>query len=297
MWHRSLVVPVFLMLTALIPLVASAQAGRARFDEGMRLMVLEQPRSAEARFEDAVQAEPGVAQYHYWLGRSVGMQATRASKLKLPFMARRIKAAFERAVALDSTLVDPRDGLVFFYLLAPRIMGGSPAKAREQQRAIARIDAMRGHQAAAWIAWHGRDTVATEAAFRAALAAAPDSARPVLGLALRQVAWGRTDDAFATLSGFLARHPRDISVRFALGRLSATSGEELPRGEAELRGLLAEPEWAASIEDPTRAAVHFRLGTILEKSGRHPDARSAYEEALKLEPSLRPAQVALAKMK
>ncbi len=297
MQHRSLVVPLFLMLPALAPSPVDAQAGRARFDEGMRLMVLEQPRGAEARFEAAVQAEPGVAQYHYWLGRSVGMQAARASKLKLPFLARRIKAEFERAVALDPMMIDPRDGLVFFYLIAPRIMGGSPAKAREQQRAIARLDAMRGHQASAWIAWQGRDTVATEAAFREALAAAPDSARPVLGLALRQVAWGRTDDAFATLGEFLARHPRDISVRFALGRLSATSGEELPRGEAELRGLLAEPEWEASIEEPTRAAVLYRLGMILEKRGQHPDARTSYEEALKLEPTLRPAQVALAKMR
>ncbi len=297
MRHRSLVVPLSLMLTAWVPSVAGAQAGRARFDQGMRLMVLEQPRGAETRFEQAVEAEPGVAEYHYWLGRSVGMQAARASKIKLPFLARRIKAEFERAVALDSTMVDPRDGLVIFYLLAPRIMGGSPAKAREQQRAIARIDAMRGHQASAWIAWHGRDTAATEAAFREALAAAPDSARPVLGLAVRQIAWRRTDDAFATLSEFLARHPHDISVRFALGRLSAMSGEELARGEAALRGLLAEPEWRSSIEEPTRAAVHYRLGTILEKSGRHPDARTSYEEALKLEPTLRPAQVALAKLK
>jgi Tfp pilus assembly protein PilF len=76
--YGSLVVPLFLMLPVLDPSVPDAQAARGRFDEGMRLMVLEQPRSAEARFEDAVQAEPDVAQYHYWLGRSVGMQAARA---------------------------------------------------------------------------------------------------------------------------------------------------------------------------------------------------------------------------
>lgn len=131
---------------------------------------------------------------------------------------------------------------------------------------------MRGHQASAWIAWDGRDTVGTERSYRDAIAASPDSARPVLGLAQRQVAWGRTADAFATLGAFLVRQPDDISVRFQFGRLAAVSGEQLVEGERVLRGLIAGPDWDPSMERPSRAAVQIRLGSVLEQRGRATDS-------------------------
>ncbi len=286
-----------LVLVLLVPGLLPAQAGRTAFDAGVRLMRENKAGEAEKQFERAIKAETGVAEYHLWLARAVGTQATEASKLKQPFMARRIKAEFERAVALDPTLIDARDGLIQFYLQAPGIMGGSEAKAREQQREIAKLNPLRGHQAAANIAWHARDTVGAERALRAALAAAPDSALVAIGLAQRQAAWGRRADAFATLDAFLARHPDNIAVRFQVGRLAAVTGDQLPRGERELRGLLAAPEWEASDGRPGRAAVHFRLGMILEKSGRTPDARLAYEEALRLDPKFTLAKDALAALK
>ncbi len=282
---------------SLLSSVASAQAGTAAFDEGVRLMRLNKPDAAERQFERAVAADERNGTYHLWLGRAVGQQASTASTLRQPFMARRIKAEFERAVALDPELIDARDGLVQFYLMAPGVMGGSTAKAREQQREIARRSAYRGHLAAANIAWAGKDTAGTERAIRAALAAAPDSVLTVITLAQRQSSWGRTAAAFATLDEFLARRPRDIAVRFQVGRLAAISGEQLPRGERVLRDLLAEPEWEPTNSRPSRAAVHYRLGVVLEKSGRKSDAKASYERALALDPQLKPAKDALAALR
>lgn len=276
---------------------ASAQAGQRFLDEGMRLMREGKPDKAEAQFEKAVAAEPNVGLYHLWLGNAVGQQAGSASKIKQPFMARRIRAEFEKAIELDPTLLDARDGLIQFYLQAPGFMGGSPAKALEQQREIAKRDVVRGHLSAATIAWHGRDTVATERALLAAVAAAPDSINTVIALAQRQAAWGRTSASFATLNGFLSRHPTDVAIRFQWGRLAAASGTELARGETMLRALLAEPDWVVERSRPSKAAVHYRLGMILEKSGKKPEAKASYEKAVTLDPQLRVAKDALAALK
>lgn len=297
---RPLVRLTMLMLVAaasLAPRDAGSQPGRAAMDEGVRLLNADKPEQAERKFEQAIKAEPGVGLYHLWLGRAVGTQAQRASIVRQPFLARRVKAEFERAVELDPTLIDARDGLISFYLQAPGVMGGSIEKAKEQQRLIAAQDVMRGHSAAVNIAWHQRDTVGTERALRAMVATAPDSLFPVLRLGQMQAQWGRTSAAFETFDAWLATHPDDIAMRFQVARLAAISGAQLPRGERILRDLLALPEWPTGGSRPGRAAVHFRLGMVLEKSGRKEDARASYEASLKLDPNFQLAKDALAALK
>jgi tetratricopeptide (TPR) repeat protein len=280
-----------LLLVLAAPL--GAQAGRAAYDEGRRLMAADDAAGAERQFERAIRAEPNVALYHLWLGNAVGQQAGEASVVRQPFMARRIKAEFERAVALDPDLLDARDGLIRFYLQAPGVMGGSVEKAREQQREIAKRDAVRGHQAMANIAWHGRDTVATERALRAAVDAVPDSGAVLLTLALRQANWGRIEAAFATLEGFLARHPNHYGVRYQYGRLAGTTGENLMQGERHLRALLADAEWVPGGSAPSRAGAHARLGDILRRQGKRDEARAQYQQALALDANLQIAKEGL----
>ncbi len=286
-----------ILMLALVAFPVQAQRGKAAFDEGMRLMRANQPAQAETQFERAVAADERNGVYHLWLGNAVGQQAATASTVRQPFLARRIKAEYERAVELDPNLLDAREGLINFYMLAPGFMGGSPAKAREQQRVIAARNAYRGHVAASTIATFARDTVGAERALRSAIAAAPDSVRPVVTLAQRQASWGRVPAAFATLDEALKRRPTDIALRYQVGRLAATTGQQLPRGEQLLRQLLTEPEWPVEALLPSRATVHFRLGTVLEKVGKKPDARAQYERAIALDPQLKPAKDALAALR
>ena len=283
-----------LLLVVLLSAPAQAQRGKAAFDEGMRLMRANKPAQAEAQFERAIAADERNGLYHLWLGNAVGQQAPNASTVRQPFMARRIKAEYERAVALDPELLDAREGLINFYMFAPGFMGGDPAKAREQQRAIAVRNAYRGHLAAATIATFSRDTVGTERALRAAIAAAPDSVRPIITLSQRQASWGRVPAAFATLDDALKRRPTDIALRYQVGRLAATTGQQLARGEQLLRQLLTEPEWPVEgMLLPSRATVHYRLGGVLERAGKKPEARAQYERAVALDPQLKPAKDAL----
>jgi tetratricopeptide (TPR) repeat protein len=286
-----------LLLALVCPYALAAQPDRAAVAEGMRLLQANEPTKAEAQFAKAIAVNPKVGEYHLRLGQAVGAQAATASTVRQPFLARRVKAAFEEAIALDPSLVEAREGLIFFYAFAPGVMGGSDEKAREQQRALLKLNPMRGQMAAATLAARARDTTGVERALRAAIAAAPDSAAPVVQLAQRQASWGRTPAAFTTLDAFLARRPTDLAARVQYGRLAGTSGQQLAKGERYLREVLAGPSWPATIGVPSRAQVQYRLGVLLEKAGRVAEARSAYQQALATDPALKAAREALDKLK
>lgn len=292
-----MVIARLLLLLCLITPELAAQAGKASFDAGMRLMRENKPDKAEKEFERAVTADDKNAVYHHWLANAVGQQAQNANPIRQGLMARRIRNEWERAVELDPNFLDARDALITFYLQAPGFMGGSPEKARAQQREIANRNVTRGHFAAASIAAFEKDTVGVERALRAAIAAAPDSVRFMIALAQRQQSWNRIPAAFTTLDQALAKRPTDIALRFQLGRLAASTGQQLPRGEQILRALTTEPEWVIENSRPSRAAVHYRLGMVLEKQGKKPDAKAQYERALVLDPQLKVAKDALAAMR
>lgn len=292
---RSLLASLTTLL--LLSTAANAQAGRAAFDEGVRLMRAGNSAEAEKRFEAAIKLEPNRAEHHLWLGRAVGEQAQRANPLKQGMMARRIKGSWERAVELDPNMIEAREGLITFYLMAPRVMGGSVPKAKEEASEIAKRSPWRGQLANASIAAHAKDLAGQERALRAAVSLAPDSLVAVNALAGFLERRGRATDALVVLDAYVARVPRDPAGRYAVARLSATSGIELARGEKILRELIADQSWTAGGSMPSRAAAHFRLGMILERKGDMAGARSAMERSVALDPSFRPAREALAKMK
>lgn len=281
-----------LVIALLLPssVIRSQSPGARDYEAGRASMRAGQPDRAERSFERAVEKEPRNGLYHLWLGNAVGQQAQSASVIRQPFMARRIKAEFERAVQLDPELLDARDGLISFYLAAPAVMGGDVNKAREQQREIARRDAVRGHIAAANIAWHSRDTVATERSLRAASAAAPDSLAPAASLASRLLNWRRTTEAFGVWESFLARQPQNIAARYQFARLAAITGERAQDGERQLRAILAIETWPENNWTPGKAAAYSRLGDVLRHQRRRDEARSAYERALSLDANLQIAK-------
>src|SRR3712207_5980227 len=126
-------------------------------------------------FEKAVKANDSSSEYHLWLANALGTEAQRASKLRQPFLARRVKSEFERAVQLDPRSVAARRGLMDFYLIAPGVMGGSKEKAREQAAEIAKLSPLQGRFAMAAIAQREKDVKAVEREFVAAVAENPDS--------------------------------------------------------------------------------------------------------------------------
>jgi tetratricopeptide (TPR) repeat protein len=104
------------------------------------------------------------------------------------------------------------------------------------------------------------------------------------------------DKAFTALERALALDANYPLALYQIGRTAALSGQQLDRGEKFLRTYIAMPV-REELENPSLAAAHFRLGTILEKKGDSAGARAEYEMALKIDPKQKLAREALAKLK
>ena len=243
------------------------------------------------QFERCAEINERNAECHAWLGNALGMAAQHTSKFKLPFLAKRTKREFDRAVELDPNNLDGRMGELQFYVFAPGMFGGSVDKAREQAAEIEKFNKLRGAIAFGIIADHEKNAHDSQVAYERAIAAAPDSGAGYFGLVnayARDKDWAR---AFQVVDRFQARNPGDPLGRSVVARLAALSGEQLPRGEEAARHWLANPPHDASAN--MMASGHVRLGAIYEKTGRRELARGEYERAAALNPKSDEAKRAL----
>jgi tetratricopeptide (TPR) repeat protein len=243
------------------------------------------------QFERAVQGDDRNALYHFWLGTAVSDAGQRSGTLRMAFMARRVRKEWERAVELDPNRVDARGGLAPFYAMAPGFWGGSMDKARAQAAEIAKRDATRGAMSHGLVARYEKNPRAEQAAYEQAIAFAPDSLPPYVGLADALVRSRNVAEAFATLDDYAKRRPDDHWALYQAGRIAGTSGLQLDRGERSLRQFLAAPP--ADAYAPTMAGAHYWLGQIAEKRGSKDVAREEYQAALKIDPKNPPARKAM----
>ncbi len=243
------------------------------------------------QFEQCVKIDDNNSECHAWLGNALGNTAMRASKFKLPFIAKRTKKEFDRALELDPRNIEARWGELQYYMQAPGFVGGSMDKAREQAAEIDRHDKLRGALAYAALAEREKKTAEAEAAYQRAVAAAPDSVVGYNGLVNLYVREKRWSEAFAILDRAAARIPSDGNIALAVARVAYLSGEQLARGEEAAKGWIANPPKNASTN--SQAAAHLRLGNIYEKTSRKELARGEYERALSLNPKFEDAKKAL----
>jgi tetratricopeptide (TPR) repeat protein len=245
-------------------------------------------------FEKAVQRNDNSALYHTWLGNALGSEAQRANKLRQPFLARRVKSEYERAVALDPTSIDAREGLVSFYSIAPGIMGGDMNKAREQANAIVKLDPIRGNFQLARVAERAKDLAAAESAYKSVITAAPDSSIGYYGLASFYRNQSRWDDAFSTYDQLMKLKPDEMPVHLTWAGTAAQSGKNLERGEREAKFYI---ENAKDAPPANLSNVHWRLGQIYEQTARRDLARAEYTEALRINPENQNAKRSLDALK
>jgi len=257
---------------------------------------MEKPGDAVDWFEKAVKVNDKVALHHLWLGNSLGEQVQHVNKIKQPFMARRIKAEFEKAAELDPSSLDARHGLIQFYSQAPGVMGGSLDKAKEQAREIEKLNAMRGHwEMAQLLESKDKDLAGAEREFTAALAAAPDSTLPYNGLAQFYRRQKKYPEAIAVYERLLKAKPDASNAHLNIGYNVALSGQNLERGEQEIKGWLADPPKDAPAVNSGFA--HYVLGMIYERQSKKDAARAEYQSALQFNPKDTNAKKALEALK
>lgn len=273
---------------------AQSRAGAAQYREGRAQLAQDHADRAVKSFERAIAADGNVADYHYWLGTALGVEAQRASRLKQASLGRRAREEFERAVRLDPRHVGARQGLVQFYTLAPGFIGGSTAKARDQAREILAIDPFQGRLALGVVAERSKDQAGARREYEAAIAAAPDSAQGYISLGLLHQRASRWDDAFGVYDRLLKRRPSDTAVLYHIGRAASLSGRQLERGEQALKRYIASPPKDATAYNVSRA--HQRLAAIHQHQGRKDLARQQLELAVKADHKNGEARDALKKL-
>jgi Tfp pilus assembly protein PilF len=247
--------------------------------------------AATRHFEQAVKLADGVSDYHLWLGKTLAQRAMHASMMEQMSLGGRMKSECERSVALDAGNLEAREMLLDLYMMAPPMMGGGMDKAREQADAIAKRDAGRGHLAYGRMAAQAKDSTTAVRELNAAIAATPDTIRAYSALASWYAKQKEWPQAFAAIDRYVQRRPGDPAGAYAIGRIAALSGQQLERGEKGLRAYLAKPPRDAT--PPTLSMAYLRLGQVLDHEGRGPDARAAFEQALKLDPTNDDAKKAL----
>lgn len=271
---------------------------RAAFYLGRIAYATQEWGKASDWFEKAMKLDENNALYHLWLGRSYGAEAQRANTLRQAVLARRVKGAFERSVALDPSNPEAHFDLMSFYLAAPGVMGGSQEKARVAAEEVRKLSAWLGFQAWAQIYRHEQDAAGVERELRTGIQTFPDSALPYLSLGSHYQQHSQFGQAFEIYEALIARRPakQDSAYRSALyqvGRAAAVSGERLEQGEKALRGYLESTE----PNDPLRVGAHWRLGMILEHQGKIDLARQQYEAALAIDPKHKESKEALKKLR
>ncbi len=311
-----------------LPLLAgSAKAAESRSDEGARLFAARKFEQARLSLEGAVRddptdalaasylgrvylaqgspdlavewmekstaLEPSSAEYHLWLGRAYGYQAIRASVLKQPALAKRVRKEFEKASGLDPDNLEARFGLIEFYLQAPGILGGSEKKAREQAQEVRKRDALQGHRAFGRISEHGKEFDQALREYERAGAEFPEKAEPAYWTGALYARRKDYAKAFEVYEKLLEKNPSEMAACYQIGRVAALSGQRLERGAECLRSYLQrEP----GPDEPSLASAHYRLGLLYEKIGNRDLARREYSAALEIEPTHADARQALKKI-
>lgn len=281
-----------LLAFALVPAVAFPAAdSRAQGEAALRAG---RPEEAAEHLERALERTPNDAEAHHLLAQAYGAQANAAGMITKMRLAAKIRDHFERAVALAPEEIRYRESLLEYYVQAPAAMGGGMDKAQAQAAEIAKRDRVRGLAASGRIAELDDDVESALAKYRQAVAERPEDARIVLRLVIYLQELKRWPEAFQRLDALLARNESAGSAWYQLGRTAVLSNSRHADGERAFRRFISMPR---GTDEPPFEAAHWRLGMLYEQMGRKPEARAAYQQALRVDPQHAAAAAALKQLK
>lgn len=243
----------------------------------------------EASVGDAHSDTKLASESEMWLGRAYGLKASRANPVSAFRIAKKVVAAFERAVDLDATNVPALSDLGEYYVGAPPIVGGGLDKADRLAARIMPVSATKAHRLLAMIAEKRQDTQTAEAEFKRAVEA-QRTPQTLVDLADFYQRRKQCDQSLVTVRTLVRLdHARDAAVVDAASVLVACDREPTFAQEL-LNGYLASSAMSDSAPAPR---VHVQLGDLFAKTGDHDDARREYLAATALATEYAPARKAL----
>jgi tetratricopeptide (TPR) repeat protein len=251
---------------------------------------------AIAAAQKAVALDPNNSSFHMWLGRAYGEKADHSSWVTAIALAKKTRAEFETAVALDGKNLDARSDLAEFYVEAPSFLGGSKEKAQAQAD---QVRSLGDEPAALWIvakvAEAEKNYPLAEQYLRTAIKSSHNNPSTILNLASFYRRRGRAADVETTVNEAVqaVTNTQHTHVLVDGAQLLYRAGRNLSGALQMLRTYISSPYH--STEAPVFQAYYLQ-GTILEKLGDRQAAAEQYRAALSLASSFAPAQSALKRL-
>ena len=239
--------------------------------------------------ENAVQALPQDSEAWDWMGRAYGMKASQAGPVAAFALARKVKAAFEAAVALDPSNGAAVDDLGEYYVYAPSIIGGGQDKAVSLANRVATQLPQQAHRIQALAAEKRKDYGTAEREFKAAIDVGKG---PDTWVDLGAFYWRRQqqDKAVDALKHSLAvDRAKDFSIVNAASLLDSMHREPQLAEQAMEQYLSSD---AKSDAAPV-VKVDVTLGKLLDRQGDKAGANIEFNRALELASAYEPAKLAL----
>ncbi|HYS55488.1 MAG TPA: tetratricopeptide repeat protein [Thermoanaerobaculia bacterium] len=260
--------------------LASAQT--TLLDQGRAAMQRGDYETAANLFEKAVAQNPNSSDAHEHLAEAYGSLAQRANIFKQPSLASKTHREFAHAVELDPNNLDARWGLIEFFMIAPGIMGGDEKKAVQEANEIKKRDAMRGHQAFAFIYGRQKKPDLARKEYVDAVREEPNSPKSHYLLAISFLLADKNYKSAAEEFEMAVKlDPTFMPGWFQIGHMAALSGANLQRGEEALQKYLA---YTPKQDEPQHYRAYFWLGGIYERQGKRAEARQSYATSLRINP-------------
>jgi tetratricopeptide (TPR) repeat protein len=242
-------------IDALAPVASSNDAATQELLGKSYFMLGEFKKAADA-FERATQINPNSSIYFHWLGKAQGRRAETASPFTAPAYASKARAAFEKAVELDSRNIEAINDLFSYYLEAPGFLGGGLNKAADLAKRIQALDPVEYHYAMAQIADKRKDYNAAESHFRRAFEMAPRQVGRIVDLARYLSNHGKAQESDALFAQAEKIAPNEPRVIFEKASHLVRTKKNLTEAKALLQKYLRSP---ISADDPPRAEAERLL--------------------------------------
>ena len=247
---------------------------------------------AVAACESAVRSLPGSSQAYDWLGRALGMTASRAGPFAAFGLALKVHAAFETAVHLDPRNAAAANDLSEFYINAPGILGGGQDKATGLADRVQNDLPQVAHRIRAMLAEKNKDYATAEREFMAAVG---DAKHPetLVDLGAFYMRRDQRIKAVEILKQCLAVNRSDDASIVDVASILNSRHLEPQLAEHTLQEYLRS---SAKSDAAPVIRAEVMLGKMRAASGDIAGAKIEFEKALDLASGYAPAKQALSQL-
>lgn len=269
------------------PLVNSAQA----YNLACRVQFsLRNVDAAVQQCEQAVALDDQNSEDHLWLGRTLGLKASRASFLTAYALAKRVRTEFERAAQLDPRNASALSDLGDYYAAAPGIVGGGTDKATAVAAQLDRLDRARAAVLRARIAEKNGDYGTAEREYKEAIALAPHPGPQWVALAVfyrRRQRWEDMEAAIRSCNAVALHDWNSGAALYDAASILMETNRNPVLAVAMMKAYLADP---GKTEEGPAFEAYLRLARLQQRLGDADDAVRDRTQALALAHTYRRAQ-------